>query len=139
VLAITLTWTAHAMIDWDWEMPVVTLPVFALCGTALGMRRAAVADGALLRAPGATDGRPESTRARTRATVALVLLVMAIAALVALSEIQLRSAVGAARAGDCRTVARAVSGFPLGVRPEGRALLGRCEGRRPRRDSPRDL
>jgi hypothetical protein len=35
--AAALTWTIHAGLDWDWQMPVVTLPVFALAGAALAM------------------------------------------------------------------------------------------------------
>ena len=34
-VAVTVTWAIHAGVDWDWEMPAVTLWVFALGGAAL--------------------------------------------------------------------------------------------------------
>jgi len=33
-----LVWAVHAGADWDWEMPAVTLPVFALAGAGLARR-----------------------------------------------------------------------------------------------------
>jgi hypothetical protein len=35
VLAALVAWLAHAGLDWDWEMPAITLWVFALGGAAL--------------------------------------------------------------------------------------------------------
>lgn len=35
VFAVTLTWALHAGVDWDWELPAVTLGVFMLAGVAL--------------------------------------------------------------------------------------------------------
>ena len=31
-----LMWAAHAAIDWDWQMPVITIVFFALGGMTLG-------------------------------------------------------------------------------------------------------
>ncbi len=36
LLAVCVVWALRAGIDWDWEMPVVTLVFFAVAGTALG-------------------------------------------------------------------------------------------------------
>jgi hypothetical protein len=38
LLAVSVVWALHAGVDWDWEMPVVTLPFFAAAGLALGPR-----------------------------------------------------------------------------------------------------
>jgi hypothetical protein len=35
-VAASAVWLVHAGIDWDWEMPAVTLPLLALLGAALG-------------------------------------------------------------------------------------------------------
>ncbi len=40
LLAAGLAWSLHAAVDWDWEMPVVTLWLFALGGAALARGRA---------------------------------------------------------------------------------------------------
>lgn len=39
LLAAGLVWALHAGVDWDWEMPVVSLPFFAAAGLALSPRR----------------------------------------------------------------------------------------------------
>src|SRR5439155_12920453 len=39
LLAGALVWALHAGVDWDWEMPVITLPFFAAAGLALSPRR----------------------------------------------------------------------------------------------------
>lgn len=39
VLAVTLGWAIHQAIDWDWQMPAVTLGVFALAALALARPR----------------------------------------------------------------------------------------------------
>jgi len=38
LLAAALVWAAHAALDWDWELPVVTLWLFAAGGVALAGR-----------------------------------------------------------------------------------------------------
>jgi hypothetical protein len=38
LLAVALVWALHAGVDWDWEMPVITLAFFAVAGLALGAR-----------------------------------------------------------------------------------------------------
>jgi O-Antigen ligase len=39
LLAAGVVWALHAGVDWDWEMPVVTLAFFATAGAALSPRR----------------------------------------------------------------------------------------------------
>ena len=39
LLAAGVVWALHAGVDWDWEMPVVTLGFFAVAGAALSPRR----------------------------------------------------------------------------------------------------
>jgi O-antigen ligase len=38
LLAMAVVWALHAGVDWDWEMPVVTLSFFAVAGLALSAR-----------------------------------------------------------------------------------------------------
>ena len=38
--AAALVWLLHASIDWDWQLPAVTLPALALAGSARGDQRA---------------------------------------------------------------------------------------------------
>src|SRR5947209_19894104 len=46
VFALMLSWAVEAGVDWDWEMPVVTVIVFALGGMVLARAPArAVAEG----------------------------------------------------------------------------------------------
>jgi len=37
-LAVSVVWLLHAGVDWDWEMPAVTVGFFAVAGAALGPR-----------------------------------------------------------------------------------------------------
>jgi hypothetical protein len=39
LLAVAVVWALHAGVDWDWEMPVVTLGFFAAAGLALSARK----------------------------------------------------------------------------------------------------
>ncbi|HZJ29747.1 MAG TPA: hypothetical protein VFD37_07150, partial [Solirubrobacterales bacterium] len=51
--AACIVWLLHAAIDWDWEMPAVTLPALIMAGALL-----AAADG-----PAAAPSRPTARRA----------------------------------------------------------------------------
>jgi len=85
-LALTTAWLLHALIDWDWQLPVVTLWLFALGGAALA--RPAPTE------PRARPGLPLALRA----PLAFALLVAAAGpALVAISELRTRSPLGAFR------------------------------------------
>ena len=35
LFALTLAWAIHQAVDWDWQMPAVTLGIFMLAGLAL--------------------------------------------------------------------------------------------------------
>jgi hypothetical protein len=116
LFALTLAWAVHQAIDWDWQMPAVTLPVFMLAGLALARPRDA---GVGLR------GLPAS-----RTLVALGWLVLAIAPLlVSTSYARLQSSGRALRAGDCRTAKqRALSSLSLSAeRPQAYAIVGVCD------------
>ncbi|HYI38486.1 MAG TPA: O-antigen ligase family protein [Thermoleophilaceae bacterium] len=116
-----LTWVVHAGVDWDWEMPVGTLWVFAAGGLVL-------AD-----APGADRGaRPPG--AVLRVGLSLALLVVAITpASVALSQKRLNQSVDAFREGDCtRSVQRALqSNRAVPSRAEPLQLMAFCDARVP--------
>ncbi len=117
VLAAGVAWACHAGIDWDWEMPAVTLPFFALGGLALARDRAR------LQPP----GRP------LRVALGIGLLVMAVTpALIAVSQTHLDDSVRAFRQGDCDTAIDAAlsSASTLSVRPEPYEILGYCDARR---------
>ena len=117
VLAVLVAWALHAGIDWDWEMPAVTLWVFALGGAAL-----ASAAGRRSLVPGRT----------VRVALALGCLVLAVTpALVARSQTRLDDAVRAFKAGDCGEGVDASldSIEALGARPEPFEILAFCDVR----------
>ena len=118
LLAAGVAWALHAGIDWDWEMPAVTLWLFAAGGLALA----------------APAGRHAPLRATPaiRIVVAIVCLLIAIVpARMFLSERPLRESARAFAEGDCATaVDRALdSSEMLDVRPEPFILLGYCNVR----------
>ncbi len=117
VLAAGVAWACHAGIDWDWEMPAVTLPFFALGGFALAR------DVTRLRPPGRL----------LRVALGIGLLVLAVSpALIAVSQARLNDSVRAFRQGDCdKAIDRALSSASaLSVRPEPYEILGLCDARR---------
>ena len=123
LFAAGLAWSLRAAIDWDWEMPAVTLWFFA----AGGLAWAAPADGpARLRPPSA---------GRLVAALACVLLAL-LPAQVFLTEAPLRQSARAFAAGDCETaVDRALdSSAVLDMRPQPFIVLGYCDVRLGRAD-----
>ena len=124
LLAMMITWGLCAGVDWEWEMPVVTLWLFALGGAAL----ARPAPSPPTRAP---------MRRLPRLLAALGCLVLATTpALVYLSQRQVDEAVKSFEAGDCaRSIdASLTASSLLSVRPEPFELLAYCDVRigRPR-------
>jgi len=117
LLAAGATWTVHAGIDWDWEMPAVTIWFFCLGGAALAAR------------PGA---RRPSLPGGTRVTLGVLLLAGAIApALLLVSQRRLDDAVAAFERGDCQAAtdrARA-SIRALENRPDPYEVLALCDVR----------
>ena len=122
LLAAGLAWSLHAAVDWDWEMPVVTLWLFALGGVALARGRAAPdpADSAAL--------TPESRGAAQRALpialrvagAAACLALAVLPARLALSEARTDEALAAMQRHDCATATKRAQSA-LDVRP-GRSL-----------------
>lgn len=114
---IALVWAVHAGVDWDWEMPAVTMPVFALAGAGLARRG-------------------NRTRLHPRYEIALRTLIAlaAVAAVVVavrttLSDEHLDTAVAAFNAGDCPaavTEARATIAA-VSSRPQPYQIIGLCD------------
>jgi hypothetical protein len=130
VFAAMLTWTVRAGADWDWEMPVVTLWLFAVGGATLATplqgKEPARRAHAVLR-PGPT----------LRLLIAIGCLVLAVApARVAVSQWQLNRSVRAFDRGDCREAVDASldSISAMGVRSEPFQILGWCDVRLGRPD-----
>ncbi|MDP9400692.1 MAG: O-antigen ligase family protein, partial [Actinomycetota bacterium] len=119
VFAVVLTWAVHAGVDWDWEMPVVTLPVLALGAAVLAGR-----EGASARA------LPAPRLARVLAGLA-VLGVLVTPWLARTSQGELERAVAALRAGRCATAidAALAANAALPVRAEPFIVLGYCDAR----------
>ncbi|MDX6725513.1 MAG: hypothetical protein QOK49_318 [Baekduia sp.] len=92
VFAAGVGWAVHAGVDWDWEMPAVTLWFMALGGLALGRR------------PWEGPARDRSMPAFALGAAALVLAV--VPALVLVSQVRLDKAVDAYGANDCALARR---------------------------------
>ena len=126
LFAAGLAWALHAGVDWDWEMPAVTLWFFAAGGVAL----AAPSTGSEVAGSGA---RTWAMKPITRATIALgCVAVLLVPLLVYRSDVALGDSVRAFARGDCATAmdrARA-SSATLDVRPEPHLITGYCEVRR---------
>jgi hypothetical protein len=120
---VVLMWMVHAGIDWDWEMPAATLPVFVLAGACAARRRRSVAPSA------ADSGR--LARLRVPAVVLGCVILAIMPARTALSQARLDRAVEAYDTGDCRLASDRASAARsvLGVRPEPSVVLGLCGAR----------
>jgi O-antigen ligase len=119
-LALVVGWAVHAGVDWDWELPAVSLWVFALAGIVLARRRVA----------------EERARSRTslpvRIGVAAGCVALAVTpALVAFSQLRLNQSVDAFRRGDCQRAIDAglSSASILSIRPEPYEIVSYCDVR----------
>ncbi len=122
--AAVLAWAVHAGIDWDWEMPAVTLWVFCAGGMALA-------------ASAGQRSRPRAPARFTRTLVALGVLVLGLTpVLVAASQSGLDRAVLAFRVGDCPAAVDASLDAieAIGSRPEPFQILAACDARLGRPD-----
>jgi O-antigen ligase len=116
LFAAALAWVFHAGVDWDWEMPAVTLPFFAFGGAALALHRRATL--------------PSWPSQAVRVTAGLLLLCTAAApGLIFTSQRQLNDARDALRAGNCGTaIARATASIStLSIRPEPYEIVALCQ------------
>lgn len=117
-----VAWALHAGVDWDWEMPAVTLWLFAAGGLALAAPSADVT--------GAS--RAGGTRPAVRAAIVIACVILAfVPARVRLSDGALRESVQAFARGDCATaVERARDSRGMWAeRPEPHVILGYCDVR----------
>jgi hypothetical protein len=126
LLACAVVWAVRAGVDWDWEMPVVTLGFFAAAGLALSPRKR-------------SSGRGWTPGGRGRAALGLLCVAaVVLPVLIVGSQNRLGQAENALYAStpDCATAstaARASIGW-LDVRPEPFEIVGFCDlrGGRPR-------
>jgi len=114
-------WIVRAGVDWDWQMPAITVWLFALGGIAVGRpmvpRQATMASGA---------------RRLPRLVGAICVGVLVITPVViALSQTHLEKALTAFEANECPASINASleSIDALGVRPEPYELIGYCDAR----------
>jgi O-antigen ligase len=116
LLAVCLVWVVRAGVDWDWEMPVVTLGFFAVAGAALSSRSGPGLG--WVPGPGA------------RAILGLLcLLTLVIPVSIIGSQTRLQEAEHALYASNCTSAtsaARSSIGW-LDVRPEPYEILGFCD------------
>ncbi len=127
-----LAWALHAGIDWDWEMPAVTIWLFAAGGLALAARVEPPASDATAKADPAQRGSRVGGRGLGRVLVALGCLVLAVVpARIFLSDGPLRQSAQAFARGDCAgAVERGLDAAEaLDSRPEPYAILGYCDVR----------
>ncbi|HVW47992.1 MAG TPA: O-antigen ligase family protein [Solirubrobacterales bacterium] len=122
LFAAGLAWALHAGADWDWQMPAVTLWLFALGGTALSRP--------LQRRRRRRRRRRRQGRMWTRVAGVTGCLVLAILpARLAISQVHLESALAAMQRGDCRG-ARADARAALAAldrRPTPYQVIGYCD------------
>jgi len=122
-LALFLVWAARSVIDWDWEMPAVTLAALLPLAAAAGRSE--------------PPERPPGPGRLPRVLLGLGCLVLLLTPLsVARSQHHLDRAVQAFSAGDCPTTITAsiASARALNVRPEPFEYLGYCDVRLGRTD-----
>jgi hypothetical protein len=116
LFAVALAWAIHQALDWDWQMPAVTLGVFTLAGLALARPR---------------DGRAGRTGLpASRTVVGLGWLVLAIAPLlVSTSYARLQHGGQDLKQGDCVSAKQqALSSLSLSAkRPQAYAIVGVCD------------
>jgi O-Antigen ligase len=135
--AAVLTWLLHAGVDWDWEMPAVTLWLFALGGMVLaergrdrlGKRGEAPSRDSSSSSPsgGYVRGRPSWGVRTALATATFAVAVLP--ALLLISETRLDDSARAFQRGDCREVIESAesSSSILGARPEPYEMVAYCE------------
>jgi O-antigen ligase len=122
VLALSAVWAVHAGIDWDWEMPAVTLWFFALAGLGLSKPLAGHSAAVATFEP----------RRMVRIVAALCIGVLAVTpAAIAISQSHLGQAVSEFDRGECDgAIGSALDSLDaLKVRPEPYEVIGYCDVR----------
>ncbi|MFL5823483.1 MAG: O-antigen ligase family protein [Solirubrobacteraceae bacterium] len=115
LFAAALAWAVHSAVDWDWQMPAVTVWLFAAGGLALAARRPRV------------QAAPSGVN---RTALAASFLVIAIAPLlIGFSYQRLRASGTALVEGNCAVAKKkALSSISLlAVRPQTYEILGYCD------------
>ena len=118
LLTGALMWAVHAATDWDWELPVLTLWLFAAAGMALASEERSIVPGRV--------GWP------VRIIVVVALLLLAITpARLAVSEARLGESLRDYRADRCTEAVAAADGSisVLGNLPEPYQVKGYCQAR----------
>jgi hypothetical protein len=121
-LAMAVVWMIHAGIDWDWQMPAITIWLFALGGICLSRP-----------VPGTSVVARESSIGRVpRLVGALCVGVLAVTpVLVGVSQERLDTALRQFEANECPAAIHSSleSLHTLGVRPEPYEIIGYCDAR----------
>jgi O-antigen ligase len=122
LFAAAVVWALHAGVDWDWEMPAVTVWLFALAGAALATT-----------SPSKGFGQSPPLAVRSSAAVACCALAVVPGLLMA-SEKRLDDSATAFVKGDCAKAVDAAQSASslLGQRPQPYEIIGFCrlrEGR----------
>jgi hypothetical protein len=122
VFVAALVWALHAGVDWDWQLPSVSLWLFALGGVALASPPVVAA----------ARSREVSRPQWLRICAALGIAVVAVTpALMGLSQLHLNRSVAAFKRGDCRKAIDEglASISKVGARPEPWEIVGYCDAR----------
>ena len=123
VLALGAIWAVHAGVDWDWEMPVITVWLFALAGLGLSRPR----DRSV---PSPASSYEPSRIVRVLAALAVAAIAIVPAA-IAVSQSRLDSAIAEFDRGDCDAAIASARGSldALALRAEPHEVIGYCEVR----------
>lgn len=116
LLAALLAWLVRAALDWDWEMPAITIWLFCAGGAALAVSRH-------------SNRRPLRLGTLSRLGLALLCLAAAIVpAAVAVAQYRLDKARTALGQGDCRTAEGEARGAldVIGFQAEPHQVLAYC-------------
>jgi hypothetical protein len=123
VFAVMLAWVIHAGVDWDWQMPVVTIVVFSLAGFVLARAAPETAE-----ARAVDDRRAPSSFTRSMLGIGCILLGVA-PTYMWLSQRDLSDASSSFNAGDCRSATEAASSSIsiLGNQAQAYEILSYCD------------
>lgn len=137
IFAVLLAWALEAGIDWDWEMPAVSIVVFVLGGFVLARPPVVAAEGEAptappVGAPAASSRRHGVLGSSIRPVAATLALLLAVApAYMFISQLRLNDATRAFARHDCASATRdALSVLStLGIRGQAYEVLAFCDVR----------